>query len=113
MSRSPSAPNVMQIKRFEQEDAYKYECWDDYQCSVMASAVVRKHGKQAYLQDINVSLSYRGRGIGTGLLKQILADFEGTLIVASVFEARVPWYERHGFRPTGSEGNLVRIEKSP
>ncbi|MDH5443522.1 MAG: GNAT family N-acetyltransferase [Candidatus Hadarchaeaceae archaeon] len=103
----------MQIKRFEQEDACKYECWDDYQCSVMASAVVRKHGRQVYLQDINVSSSYRGRGIGTGLLKQILADFEGTLIVASVFEARVPWYERHGFRPTSNEGNLVRIEKSP
>jgi len=103
----------MQIKRFEQGDACKYECWDDYQCSVMASAVVRKHGKQAYLQNINVSSSYRGRGIGTGLLKQILADLEGMIISASVFEARVPWYARHGFMSTGSEGNLVRIEKSP
>ena len=103
----------MQIERFEQEGACRYECWDDYGCSVVASAVVRKWNGHAYLQDINVSSSYRGRGIGTGLLKQILADFEGAVIVASVFEARVPWYERHGFRPAGREGNLVKVEKSP
>jgi len=103
----------MQIERFKQEGARRYECWDDYGCSVMASAVVREYGEQACLQDINVSSSYRGRGIGTGLLKQILADFKGRAIVVSVFEGRVPWYERHGFRTTGREGNLVRIERYP
>ncbi len=103
----------MQIERFGQEGARRYECWDDYGCSVVASAVVREHGGQVCLQDINVSSSYRGRGIGTGLLRQILTDFEGTAIVASVFGARVPWYERHGFRPAGREGNLVKIERAP
>lgn len=92
---------------------HRYECWDDYGCSVVASAVVREHGEQACLQDINVSSSYRRRGIGTGLLKQILADFRGRTIVASVFEGRVPWYERHGFRTAGRERNLVRIERAP
>jgi len=103
----------MQIERFEQEGARRYECWDDYGCSVVASAVVLEHGELARLQDINVSSSYRGRGIGTGLLKQILVDFKNAVIVANVFEGRVSWYERHGFRPVGKEGDLVRIEKSP
>ena len=56
----------------------------------MASAVVLERNDHIYLEDINVGSIYRGRGVGTGLLNQILADFKDMPVTANVFEARVP-----------------------
>jgi len=56
----------------------------------MASAVVLERNDHIYLEDINVGSGYRGRGVGTGLLNQILADFKDMPVTANVFEARVP-----------------------
>lgn len=77
----------------------------------MASAVVLERDDHIYLEDINVGSDYRGRGVGTGLLNQILADFKDRSIIANVFEARVPWYRRHGFDPVGKMNDLIKIVK--
>jgi len=75
----------------------------------MASAVVLERDDHIYIEDINVGSIYRGRGVGTGLLNRILADFKDRPITANVFEARVPWYRRHGFEPVGKTSNLIEI----
>lgn len=103
----------MQIEHSAQDGVHRYECWDDYGCSVVASAVIQEQDGHAYLHGINVSSGHRGRGVGTELLKQILEDFDGTHIVADVFEARVQWYKKHGFEPVGETNNLIRIVKPP
>ena len=107
-----SAPITMRIERSIQDCAHRYECWDDYECSIMASAVVLERGKHVYLKDINVGSSYRGRGIGTKLLNQIITDFKDRQITADIFEERIPWYKRHGFEPVGRTNNLIKIVRS-
>jgi GNAT superfamily N-acetyltransferase len=101
----------MRIEHSIQDGVHRYECWDDYGCSIIASAVVLERGEHIYLRDINVASSYRGNGIGTALLSQILADFEGRHIIADVFEDRVPWYRKHGFEPIGKVKKLIRIAR--
>lgn len=103
----------MRIEHSVQDGLHRYECWDDYGCSVVASAVVLERDGYAYLQDINVGSGHRGNGIGTGLLNRILADFEGRHIIADVFEDRVPWYRKHGFEPIGKAKQLVKIVRFP
>ncbi len=99
----------MRIERSIRNRAHLYECWDDYGCSIIASAVVLERDEHIYLKDMNVGSSYRGRGIGTGLLNQIISDFKDKSITADVFGARVPWYRRHGFEPIGETNNLIKI----
>ena len=99
----------MRVEHSEENRAHRYECWDDYGCSIMASAVVLERDDHIYLEDINVGSIYRGRGVGTGLLNQILANFKDVSITANVFEARVPWYRRHGFEPVGKTNDLIKI----
>ena len=103
----------MQIEHSAQDGVHRYECWDDYGCSVVASAVVQVQNGHAYLQDINVSPGHRGRGIGTQLLKQVIADFGDRVLVAGVFQARVQWYERHGFEQVGRENELFKVVRWP
>lgn len=92
----------------------EYLVWDDYQTQVIASAHVElKSGNLVLLQNINVSPSYRGNGVGSELLSQILADFNGSKIMAYVFESRAEWYERYGFRRDGNKGPLVKVVKIP
>jgi len=102
----------MRIDRTDYQGSHKYKCWDEYNCSIVASAVVKRDSDHVYLQDINVGSCYRGQGIGTVLLKRIMQDFNSR-IVADVFEDRVPWYERNGFRKLGKVKNLVRVVKFP
>jgi N-acetylglutamate synthase-like GNAT family acetyltransferase len=104
-----SASITMRIEHSKQNRAHRYECWDDYGCSIMASAVVLEWDDHIYLEDINVGSVYRGRGVGTGLLNRILADFKDRPVTANVFEARVPWYRRHGFEPVGKTNDLIKI----
>ena len=99
----------MRIEHSKQNRAHSYECWDDYGCSIIANAVVLERDDYIYLEDINVGSGYRGRGVGTGLLNQILADFGDRPVTANVFEARVPWYRRHGFEPVGKTNDLIKI----
>ena len=103
----------MKVEHSREASKHRYECWDDYGCSVVASAVVLEHEGYAYLQDINVCSSQRGGGIGTELLKTVLADFSEVSVIADVFEDRFPWYEKHGFEQIGRNNQLVNIIKSP
>lgn len=57
---------------------------------------------------INVPADYRGRGLGTRLLKKILADADAFGVALSLeimpsgpldYDALEAWYRRHGFRP--------------
>jgi ribosomal protein S18 acetylase RimI-like enzyme len=103
----------MRIESYQDEKVQRYECWDDYGCSIVGGAVVVRRDGYAYLKDINVSSGHRGNGIGTELLKLIISDFGDRHIVADVFADRLPWYERHGFEEIGREGHLVKIVRSP
>ncbi|HDI12981.1 MAG: hypothetical protein DRN83_03155 [Hadesarchaea archaeon] len=99
----------MQIEHSKNNGAHRYECWDDYGCSIVGSAVVIEQEDHVYLKDINVSSYYRGRGIGTRLLNRVIVDFKKKPIMADVFEARLPWYRRHGFKSVGRTDNLIKI----
>lgn len=103
----------MHVKHHSRGDTHRYECWGDYGCSVVAVAVVQLRGGRAHLQDISVGRGHRGRGIGSDLLKRIVADFKDRPITAKIFKARVPWYRRHGFEPVGREKELVEVARSP
>jgi ribosomal protein S18 acetylase RimI-like enzyme len=103
----------MRIEHTIQDGVHRYECWDDYGCSVVASAVVVEENDRVHLKDINVGSSYRGRGIGTTLLKLITEDFGDVELVAEVFEDRLPWYRRHGFEQVERIRNLTRVVRLP
>ncbi|MEM2875320.1 MAG: GNAT family N-acetyltransferase [Candidatus Hadarchaeales archaeon] len=103
----------MRIESYPVGEFQRYECWDDYGCSVVASAVVERREGYAYLKDINVSSGHRGNGIGTELLNQIILDFGGMHIIADVFVDRLPWYERHGFEEIGRNSHLVKVVRYP
>ena len=102
----------MRIDKLTTPTGCKYECWDVYECSIVGSAVVRIGPDHVYLQDINIASAYRGQGIGSELLHRIIEDHD-LPVVADVFEDRVPWYERNGFRRTGRARNLVRMVRNP
>ncbi|MGC8816865.1 MAG: GNAT family N-acetyltransferase [Candidatus Hadarchaeum sp.] len=102
----------MQIEHTMEKGVHRYECWDDYGCSVVAFAVVVEKRGYVYLKEINVGSSYRGKGIGTSLLKRVLDDFSGRDILASVFKDRVKWYQEHGFETLGEKGGLAEVKKA-
>jgi N-acetylglutamate synthase-like GNAT family acetyltransferase len=102
---------IMRIDHTTENGVHRYECWDDYGCSVVASAVAVEENGHINLREINVGRSYRGRGLGTLLLEQVIADFSDRDLVASVFEERVPWYRRHGFEPVESRGGLIEVKR--
>lgn len=83
-----------------------------YGCSVVGSAVVKIRADHVYLQDINIASPYRGQGIGSALLKHILSDHD-LPVVADVFEERVAWYKRNGFKKVGRVQNLIRMRRDP
>lgn len=72
-------------------------------------AIVRD-GESAHIVEINVSREWRGRGIGSELLRIIKEDFRGKRVTAEVFRERVGWYERNGFERAGERGHLVLME---
>lgn len=99
----------MRIEKTCEGDVHRYECWSAL--SVIAVAVVRD-GKSAHILEINVNREWRGRGIGSWLLKVIKDDFQGKKITAEVFREREGWYEKNGFKHVGEKGHLVVMEFS-
>ncbi|MBC7219668.1 MAG: GNAT family N-acetyltransferase [Hadesarchaea archaeon] len=102
----------MQIEYTTENGVHRYECWDDYGCSVVAFAIVVEKKDCAHLMEINVGSSYRGRRIGTALLKRVIDDFSGQDIFANVFKDRVKWYQRHGFETLEEKGDLTEIKRA-
>ena len=69
------------------------------------------------IMDIALIPAYRGRGIGTVLLRTLIAEAEKTGRKLSIHvEANNPartLYERLGFRPAGEHGVYVLMERLP
>lgn len=106
--------NQMRIERMDSGGMCQYIIWDEYDSRIVAGATValRPNGV-ALLRSINVSNGERGRGLGSALLERILLDFRGFEVVAEVFEGRVAWYERYGFKRVDKRGSLARISRPP
>ncbi|MEM3421343.1 MAG: GNAT family N-acetyltransferase [Candidatus Hadarchaeum sp.] len=102
----------MQIEHTMENGVHRYECWDDYGCSVVGFAVVVEKRDFVYLKEINVGSSHRGLGIGTALLRRVIEDFSGRDLFASVFKERVNWYQRHGFETLGDKDGLTEIKRT-
>ena len=66
--------------------------------------------------DLALLRAFRGRGVGTTLLKQILAEGQrlGTSVTVHVemFNPALRWYERLGFRKVGVNGPYFLMERS-
>ena len=69
------------------------------------------------IMDIALLASFRGRGIGTGLLRALVDEAEGSGRRLSIHvEANNParrLYDRLGFRPAGEHGVYVLMERAP
>ena len=69
------------------------------------------------IMDIALAPAFRGRGIGTGLLRALIAEAEESGRKLSIHvEANNParrLYERLGFQPAGVHGVYVLMERPP
>ncbi len=69
------------------------------------------------IMEIALAPAFRGRGIGTGLLRTLIAEAEESGRKLSIHvEANNPartLYERLGFRPAGEHGVYVLMERVP
>ena len=69
------------------------------------------------IMDIAVAPEFRGRGLGTELLRSLIAEANESARKLSIHvEANNParsLYERLGFRPAGEHGIYVLMERAP
>jgi len=69
------------------------------------------------LMDIALIAEFRGRGIGSTLVRELLAEGEAkgipVVIHVEMNNPALRLYERLGFRPVGTHGIYVRMEWSP
>jgi ribosomal protein S18 acetylase RimI-like enzyme len=67
--------------------------------------------------DIALAPAYRGRGIGSGLLRSLIAEAQASARKLSIHvESNNParrLYERLGFRVAGEHGVYVLLERAP
>ncbi len=103
----------MKINRENLEDKCKYKVWNDYESRIIGGATLEDSSRPILLENINVQRNRRDRGIGSKLLNQILADYDNSEIVAWIFDARVNWYQRHGFEEEDQSGDLVKVRRTP
>lgn len=99
----------MQIDVIASEGQCEYYVWDDNFSRILAYAMIERNNGTAKIQIINVASEFRNNGVGSKLLARILEDFDEVDIFALTFEDRIAWYERHGFRIAGKEGELIKV----
>jgi ribosomal protein S18 acetylase RimI-like enzyme len=67
--------------------------------------------------DVALAPEFRGRGIGTSLLRELMAEADESARKLSIHvEANNParsLYDRLGFRPAGEHGIYVLMERPP
>ncbi|MBS3814937.1 MAG: GNAT family N-acetyltransferase [Hadesarchaea archaeon] len=101
----------MRIEKKNTDQGCKYMVWDNPGTRVIGRAILKEKPECTLIKDINIQRNLRGNGLGSKLLKKIFEDFENTKIVANVFEERVNWYQRHGFKTEDSKDQLVKVKK--
>ena len=79
---------------------------------------VHRGPREIRIVDIALTPPYRGRGLGTGLLRALIAEAEESRRALSIHvEVHNParrLYERLGFRPAGDgDGVYLRMERAP
>ena len=76
---------------------------------------VKRRQEGPYIDNIQLSPPLHGRGIGTSILAQLLADHPGESVVLTTFSDNPAkrLYERLGFRVAGREGNTLRMARPP
>lgn len=71
-----------------------------------------------YLEFIAVHPSYQGRGLGSTMMKRLLAEIDNPVVLECTSEENIPFYEKHGFKllersqwrdPKGSDGDGVSM----
>ncbi len=99
----------MYIERREIENGYCYDVWNINYAGVIANARVLEERDYVVISNINVNREYRGNGIGSKLLEQIISDFEGKDIMLWCFKDRVKWYEKHSFVIECRDNDIVKL----
>ena len=78
---------------------------------------VHRGASDIRIMDIALSPPFRGRGIGTELLRGLVAEADGSRrklsIHVEVNNRARKLYERLGFRPAGEHGVYVLLERPP
>ena len=69
----------------------------------MIASFSKSSGKSMYVDYVAIAKEYRGSGLGTKLLLDLVTecyDMRGSLHLYPERDDIVPWYERNGFRET-------------
>lgn len=78
---------------------------------------VHRGAREIRIVDIALAPAFRGRGLGTGLLRALIAEADGggrTLSIHVEMNNRARrLYERLGFRPVGEHGPYVLMNRPP
>lgn len=101
----------MYIERREVENGYCYDVWNTNYAGVIANARILEKGDYILISNINVNREYRGIGIGTKLLKQIISDFKDRDIILWCFRERIEWYKKFSFEVENEDNNIIKLCK--
>jgi ribosomal protein S18 acetylase RimI-like enzyme len=110
--------------QFEAQDAHYRTHYDDAAFDVIevdgepaGRLYVHRGPSDIRIVDIALAPPFRGRGLGTGLLRSLIAEAEDSGRRLSIHvEMSNParrLYERLGFRPVGEHGVYLRMEWGP
>lgn len=108
--------------QFAAQDAHYREHYDGATLDVIevdgeaaGRLYVHRGERDVRIMDIALSPAFRGRGIGTELLRSLIAEADGSERTLSIHvEANNParrLYERLGFREAGEHGVYVLMER--
>jgi ribosomal protein S18 acetylase RimI-like enzyme len=111
-------------QQFEAQDAYYREHYTDTSYDVILAGgepagrlYVARWPDEMRIVDIALLPAFRGRGLGSELLRDLMAEADGagkplSIHVETNNPAR-PWYERLGFEQAGEFGVYVLMRRSP
>ena len=111
-------------QQFTAQDAYWHEHYTDTSWDVIevggrpaGRLYVARWEREIRIVDIALLPEFRGRGLGTALLRDLMAEADAAGKPLSIHvEMNNParsLYERLGFRPAGEHGVYVLMERAP
>jgi ribosomal protein S18 acetylase RimI-like enzyme len=109
--------------QFEAQDAHYRAHYDGASFGVIevdgepaGRLYVHRGPSDIRIVDITLAPAFRGRGLGTGILRSLIAEAEGSGRKLSIHvEVNNParrLYERLGFRPAGEHGVYLLMERA-